>query len=244
LINCCPRYGVMPNIWKVAKVVPLFKSGNKNDFNNYRPISILPIVSKVIESIVFDHIHHYLLENKLLSDKQFGFRKKHSTIDALLGIQKSVLTAVEKKKKVCIISIDLYKAFDSVNHFLLLLKLFMIGFDFNAIKFFVSYLSNRYQSVSHNGKSSRLLRIKLGVFQGSILGPILFAIFINDLSRLALRGEIFFFADDCTLIITAENYGKLEIDANCDLFLIQNWLHTNTYFECFKVKLFNSEFKS
>ncbi len=81
--------------------------------------------------------------------------------------------------------------------------------------------------VSYNGKSSRLLRIKLGVFQGSILGPILFAIFINDLSRLALRGEIFFFADDCTLIITADNYEELEIDANCDLFLIQNWLQTN-----------------
>jgi hypothetical protein len=135
LINCCLREGVLPNIWKIAKVVPLFKSGNKNDLNNYRPISILPNVSKVIESIVFDHIHHYLLDNKLLSDRQFGFRKKHSTIDALLGIQKSVLSAVEKKKKVCIVSIDLYKAFDSVNHLLLLLKLIMIGFDLNAIKF-------------------------------------------------------------------------------------------------------------
>ncbi len=134
------------------------------------------------------------------------------------------MSAVEKKKKVCIVSIDLYTAFDSVNHILLSLKLFMISFDFNAIKFFLSYLSNRFQSVSHNDKSSRLLRIKFGVFQGSILGPILFVIFINDLSRFALRGEIFFFADDCTLIFIADKYEELEIDAKCDLFLIQNWL--------------------
>ncbi len=151
-----------------------------------------------------------------------------------MGIQKSILSEVEKKQKVCIISIDLYKAFDSVNHFYLLLELIMIGFDLNAIKF-LSLIYRIAISRSHNGSTSRLLRIKLGVFEGSILGPILFVIYINDLSRLVLKGETFFFADDCTLIITADNYEELEINANHDLLLIHNWLQINTHFECLEI---------
>ncbi len=104
----------MPKIWKSAKVTALFKSGDKKNMNNFRPISILPAISKVIESVVFEHLHHYLLENNLLSQKQFGFRKNHSTTDCLLSIQKTTINAIEKKKKIIIITLDLFKAFDSV----------------------------------------------------------------------------------------------------------------------------------
>ncbi len=178
--------------------------------DNFRPISILPAISKVIESVVFEHLHHYLLENQLLSQKQFGFRKNHSTTDALLCIQKTTLNAIEKKKKAIIITLDLFKAFDSVDHNLLLLKLFMIGCDLISMKWFKSYLSNRSQAVSHKGSLSRLRSINLGVFQGSILGPLLFCIFINDLSRLNLKGEIVFFADDCSLILTGDTISQIK----------------------------------
>jgi hypothetical protein len=159
LINCCLRQGVMPKIWKSAKVTALFKSGDKNYINNFKPISILPAISKVIESFVFEHLHHYLLENILLSQKQFGFRKNHSTTDCLLSIQKAIINAIEKKKKVIIISIDFLKAFDSVGHNLLLLKLFMNGCDLTSMKWFKSYLSNRSQAVSHKGSLSRFINI-------------------------------------------------------------------------------------
>ncbi len=129
LIDCYLRQGVMPKIWKSTKVTALFKSGDKKNMNNFRPISILPAISKIIESVVFEHLNHYLLESNLLSQKQFGFRKNHSTTDCLLSIQKTTINAIEKKKKVIIITLDLFKAFDSVDHNLLLLKLFMIECD-------------------------------------------------------------------------------------------------------------------
>ncbi len=125
-------YQLLPKIWKSAKVTALFKSGDKKNMNNFRPISILPAISKVIESVVFEHLHyllHYLMESNLLSQKQFGFRKNHSTTDCLLSVQKTTINAIEKKKKVIFIALDLFKAFDSVDHKLLLLKLFMIGCD-------------------------------------------------------------------------------------------------------------------
>jgi hypothetical protein len=134
LINCCLRVGVMPKVWKSAKVTALFKSGDKKNMNNFRLISIHAAISKVIESVVFEHLHHNLLENQLLSQKQFGFRKNDSTTGALLCIQKTTLNAIEKKKKVIIITLDLFKAFDSVDHNLLLLKLFMIGCDLVSMK--------------------------------------------------------------------------------------------------------------
>jgi hypothetical protein len=115
----------------------------------------LPSISKVIESIVFEHLDKYFTENKILSKKQFGFRKKHATIEALLAIQRCILSVAEIKKKICTISLDLYKAFDTVDHNLLILKLLMIGFDLPAIKWFKSYLSERYQAVIHNGLISQ-----------------------------------------------------------------------------------------
>ena len=224
LINKSFKEGVFPNMFKIAKVIPIFKSGDKKDPNNYRPISIQPIIGKIIETIINDYLVSYLDENKLISDKQFGFRSKHSSIDALLSIQKSILKSIDEKKKVIVITLDLYKAFDSIDHKLLLLKLFTIGFDIIAIKWIYSYLTGRYQSVNSNKKFSNTRPIKLGVFQGSVLGPILFSIFINDLSSLGCKGDLFFFADDCTLIIKAKNFKELENYAKHDLSLINNWL--------------------
>jgi hypothetical protein len=134
---------------------------------------------------------------------------------------------MEKKKKVIIITLDLFKAYDSVDHNLLLLKLFMIGCDLISMKWFKSYLSNRTQAVSHRGSLSRFMSINLGVFQGSILGPLLFCIFINDLSRLDLNGEVVFFADDCSLILIGDSYQEVEECANHDLELIEKWLKAN-----------------
>jgi hypothetical protein len=140
---------------------------------------------------------------------------------------KTTINAIEKEKKVIVITLDLFKAFNSVDHNLLLLKLFMIGCDLISKKWFKSYLSNRFEAVLHKGSISRFMSINLGVFQGSILGPLLFCIFINDLSRMDLKGEIVFFADDCSLILIGDSYQEVEECANHDLQLIEKWLKAN-----------------
>ena len=126
-----------------------------------------------------------------------------------------------------VITIDFFKAFDCLNHNLLLTKLLSFGFDDISIKLFISYLSNRSQKVIHNGMTSTDLPIKLGVFQGTILGPILFSIFINDLTHLKLNSDVYMFADECSLVLSGNNYSELGIKANQDMKTIDKWLNSN-----------------
>ena len=196
--------GIVPSQFKIAKVVPVFKSGNKESMNNYRPISLLSCFSKIIEKIVGSRLTAFLDTNNLISKAQYGFRKKHSTIHPLIHFIDHVSTALDKKEHTLAIFCDLRKAFDTVNHQILISKLHKLGIRGLELSWFRDYLQNRKQLVHINGSNSCLLEILIGVPQGSILGPLLFLIYISD---LPLCSELLalLFADDTTLFLSGRN---------------------------------------
>jgi hypothetical protein len=196
--------GTLPQQLKIAKVIPVFKSGSKDSMDNYRPISLLNSFSKIFEKIVGDRLTSFLEENNLISNAQYGFRKKHSTLHPLVHFLNFVSNALDKKEHSIAIFCDLRKAFDTVDHCILLNKLNKMGVRGVELLWFQSYLSNRKQFVHINGSNSLLLNILIGVPQGSILGPLLFLVYIND---LPLCSELisFLFADDTTLLMSDSN---------------------------------------
>ena len=192
--------GIYPNDWKMAKVTPLFKKGIKSDPNNYRPISVIPIISKVFERIVYNQLFHYLDDNKLLLSCQSGLRSLHSALTALLEATNAWSVNIDNGLLNGVVFIDLTKAFDTIDHEIILRKMSYLGVDQAAIKWFSSYLSGRTQRCNVCGKLSSARTVSCGVPQGNILGPLLFSIYINDLPN-SLRGAVpRMFADDTTLL--------------------------------------------
>jgi Reverse transcriptase (RNA-dependent DNA polymerase) len=217
IFNKSLEQGVVPKKFKIAKVIPIFKSGNPQDMNNYRPISLLCTFSKILEKIVFLRLTKYIDQFNLLSANQFGFRPKHSTFHPMLDILNSASDALNKKKHMLIIFCDLQKAFDTCDIKILLKKLQKFGVVGTELAWFCSYLSDRWQYVSLNGHDSILLQILTGVPQGSILGPLLFLIYIDDLPECSDMGSKLF-ADDTALITCYDD--------------LQNLIHkTNTEFQ-------------
>jgi Reverse transcriptase (RNA-dependent DNA polymerase) len=200
--------GIFPDQLKVAKVVPIFKSGDKLCMNNYRPISLLNVFSKIFEKIVCSRLTNFLETNKLISSAQFGFRKNHSTTHPLTKFLNLISKFSNDSKHTIAIFCDLKKAFDTCNHEILLSKMFKLGIRGVELKWFKNYLSNRKQFVSINGHCSSLRNILIGVPQGSILGPLLFLIYINDLP-LCSKLISLLFADDTTLIASNQNFDEL-----------------------------------
>ena len=200
--------GAVPQQLKMAKVIPVFKSGQKSSMDNYRPISLLSCFSKIIEKIVCTRLTCFLDVNNLISNSQYGFRKKHSTLHPLIHFQNFISSALDRKEHAVAIFCDLRKAFDTVDHKILLSKLQRMGVRGAELLWFQNYLTNRKQIVTINGSNSLLLSILIGVPQGSILGPLLFLIYIND---LPLCSELFalLFADDTTLLLSGPNLDEL-----------------------------------
>lgn len=227
LINLSFDQGIFFSKLKKSLVIPIFKQGSKNDLNNYRPISLLSIFSKVIEKIMHIRLSKFLDKYQLISDNQYGFRKGKSTELALMKFTKIIYSNENNNIKSAAVFLDISKAFDTVNHRLLLKKLHSIGIRGHIYSWFESYLSGRTQFVKVDDSYSSELPINGGVPQGSILGPLLFLIFINDFCQLNLNCDIITFADDTVLVFSADNYLDLFKKIEISLQKAKIWFNNN-----------------
>lgn len=226
MINLCLCYGVFPDKLKFAKVIPVYKSGPKNHLNNYRPISLLPSLSKVLEKIIRTRMLSFFQINNILTSTQFGFRNKHSTIHPILDLITCCFDNLQNKQFSTMLFLDIRKAFDSVSHIKLIKKLQHYGIRGLAIDLLHSYLQDRHQYVSINNFQSTAQHITYGVPQGSILGPLLFLVYINDLPH-SLQTIPRLFADDTALLISEDTLKKTIDMTNSELTKVNQWMFSN-----------------
>ena len=227
LINKSITSGIVPKKWKVAKIVPLHKKGDKTIPNNYRPISILSCLSKILERVVQKQLVQHLQINNILSIEQSGFRPKHSTSTALIKVTDEWLKSIDEGKFTGAVFVDLQKAFDLVNIQCLLNKLLEIGVTGTPLKWFENYLSNRKIVTCIGNCISEELSIGLGVPQGSILGPLLFIIFINDLYSVFNSCKVHLYADDTVIYFAHKNPQIVQSTLNKELVLLDKWMSKN-----------------
>ena len=222
-----PSTGIFPNDWKCAKVVPIHKHGKRNCIDNYRPISIVSIVAKVFERIIYDQLYSFISENRLLTNYQSGFRDMHSTVTALLEATNEWTYNNNSGNVNAVMFLDLKKAFDTVDHEILLGKLNVYGIKGIAGNWVRSYLNERNQICSVNGHFSSTRLLRCGVPQGTILGPLLFLIYISDLPNCLLHSRARMFPDDTNLTYASNNVYEINYNLNEDLANISEWLPVN-----------------
>ena len=227
ICNLSFRTGIFPDELKIANVVPIFKSGDEMIFSNYRPVSVLPVFSKIIERLMYNRLLKYINDNNLLYKYQFGFQKGRSTHMALIILIDKISEALENGDCVIGIFLDFSKAFDTVDQIILLQKMYLYGIQDTTLSWFENYLSNRKQYVTYNGIKSQTEKINCGVPQGSILGPLLFLIYINDLSTVSEACMSILFADDTDMFFTGKNLKTMATVINEELIRVQEWLHCN-----------------
>lgn len=227
IFNKCLASGIFPDKWKRAKVQPVHKGNKKNDPCNYRPISILPVIAKVFEKIIFDQLYSYLSSNDILSKFQSGFRPYHSTLTALLQATEEWFHNMDLGLLSGVLFVDFSKAFDTVNHRVLLEKLQLYGIKDKALEMFSSYLDNRSQCCVVNNAFSKFNVIESGVPQGSILGPLLFLVYVNDLPNCLECTTPGMYADDTHVTATASNVRDLEKLLDSDVENLCIWLRAN-----------------
>ena len=219
--------GVFPNEMKLANVLPLFKSGDPMLFNNYRPVSLLCVLSKVFEKAMYSRLLSFIENHNLLFQYQFGFRQMHSSYMALMIMMDKITAAMDRGDLVVGIFLDFSKAFDTVNHEILIDKLYHYGIRGTALDWFKSYLCNHRQFITYNSVSSNTKVISCGVPQGSILGPLLFFIYRNDLFNMSKESAPISFADDTNLFFCGKQLSELESHINDELCNISGWLKAN-----------------
>ena len=208
------KSGIVPDIFKISKVTPAFKTGAVTDPGNYPPIAVLSPFAKILERLVYNQLSHFLEKENILFKHQFGFRKNYSTEQAVLELTDNLKMKIDNNESICSIFLDLSKAFPTVNHQILLQKLYRCGIRGVPLQWFKSYLESRTQYVEVENAKSNPLSIQCGVPQGSTLGPLLFLIYINDMSNCLEKANIRTFADDTTLFYSSNSLQDLEKTIN------------------------------
>ena len=227
LINSSLKSGVFPSELKLARVVPIFKAGNSSDLTNYRPISVLTFFAKVFEKIVYNKVMDFISENNVLYDHQYGFRKGRSTQQAIITLVDRITKSQDIGDIVIALFIDLKKAFDTIDHRILLRKLYSYGIRGSMLKWFESYLTDRSQYVVFDGEASKTHGVKCGVPQGSILGPLLFIISVNDICNICPLLLKILYADDTCVLIGGNDLKALMKMLNDELISLNNWFKAN-----------------
>lgn len=226
LINRCINENLFPSCLKVTKVIPIHKKGNVDDVDKYRPISITPIFGKILEKIMLKQLEEYVTKQNILNQRQFGFQHGKSTTMAINRLVDEVITCFETKQFLGCTFCDLSKAFDSINHNILINKLELYGLSNGALQLIFSFLHNRQQVVLFNNVYSEMTIVNIGVPQGSILGPLLFLLYINDLAK-HLDNKIILFADDTTCYSVDSDIPSLLDRMEQDINAASEWFTSN-----------------
>ena len=227
LINKSFHQGIFPCKFKEATITPIFKSGDTRKLCNYRPISVLPLISKIFERAMSDRLYNFFYRYTVLVPNQFGFQKNRSTCDAVECLIESIYTSLNDKMHNICLFIDLRKAYDTVQHNILLSKLSMYGIRGLPLEWMKSYLSGRIQRVKIQDCVSRNHSIRTGIPQGSVLGGLLFLIYVNDLPRVSRVLSSVLFADDTCFSLSDSNYSRLVDRFNVELIKVYDWLGNN-----------------
>lgn len=235
-VNLCIEEGVFPDKLKISVIKPIFKKGDKTNMNNYRPIALIPIFAKIFESVIYKCLYTFFENNNILTPSQYGFRKNKSVNLAIYNFLNKIMTNLDKGLPAVALYMDMSKAFDRVDHNILLNKMYAYGVRGNVYDLIKSYLSNRKQFTELKKLNpitkieevycSKTGLVKFGVPQGTIVGPLFFLIYINDMPSIT-KHDITLFADDSTILFTDNNFNNLETDINQTLQTIMNWTNKN-----------------
>ena len=227
LFNSSIQTTLFPEKWKKALVIPIPKVGDPKKGENYRPISLLPLPGKILEKLIHTQLSFYLEENEILSNNQFGFRKQRNTSHSISQLLNQVYTNINKATVTTAIYIDFSKAFNCVQHQTLLNKLKQLNLDRNLIKWVASYLTNREQRTLANSLYSSYTQVNQGVPQGSVLGPLLYIIYANDITERVKYSGFTFYADDMVLYSKKKSITQSGLELQMDLDSLTNWCVDN-----------------
>ena len=225
--NCCMREGYYPECFKVARVVPVFKGGDPTEFSNYRSVSVLPLLSQIFEKLIRARLVEFLDQNKVICQGQYGFRQGHSTAMAVLDMVERVRKAWSKGNAAIGVFLDLKKAFDTVDHTVLLSKLEHYGVRGSALKLLTSYLADRKQYIMYGGEESAWGALECGVPQGSVLGPLFFLLYVNDMASVSKDLDMVLFADDTNAFAEGKDVNELIRRVNSGLDELSKWFRCN-----------------
>lgn len=223
LINTSYHSATFPNALKISQIIPIHKKKNTLDMNNYRPISILPNISKIFEKAILTYLNNFIELNKILPESQYGFRKNRSTIDAILNLRLKLESNYSKNMKTCLIMLDLSKAFDRVDHAKLIYKLNKLNFPIHLVNYIKSYLTNRSFYTKINKNKSNIYNTISGVPQGGILSPLLYSIYVYDLEEY-LQEYIIQYADDTSIVLNYSNTEDLNKTISKCYTILQKYL--------------------